>query len=175
MTNNILRPTTFFDKQHLLYIRTILLFFKQNMTTRSRQGSGVIHIDLTLIKSYSTCDSLLFPRGLCCGVCQPLWDAAHNMSKKSSVGKKRFRDYHSDRWRCQQPWLSKYGQSTASQGKMRLFYRVRNYLGIETALVLDHCCVYPRQRNSDDFFLQHPQMSQPSRHQQVIIILIRMS
>jgi len=71
--------------------RNKLISLKVKMATRkSRRRDGAINIELSDIKSTSSCISLGFMmiRELCCDNCKTQLDAQIGMSKKSSVRKK---------------------------------------------------------------------------------------
>ena len=112
------------------------------MPTRSSQKNKSVNIVLTDIKYSSTCLDLQLPRDLCCHLCLPQFDARLGLGKKSSVGKKRFRQYKSERWRCIQPWASKHSEKHATEGTLRNFYRVRKYLSINSNVFIHYHCAY---------------------------------
>ena len=60
------------------------------------------------------------------------------MAKKSSKREKRHRDFASDRWRCQQLWLSKYGDHHRTTATIQKHIRLRNYLNISQDVVIDY-------------------------------------
>ena len=115
---------------------------------QQRRRRGRIPIDLTSIKSDSTCLTVGLPRDLCCDICQPQHDTNNGLAKKSSRGKKRFRDYATDYWRCHQPWLSKHANKNVTSGTCKKFCRVRSYLGIEQTVLIDYTLAYPTKRKT---------------------------
>ena len=117
--------------------RVKTLSLKVKMATRKRRRrDGAINIELSDIKSTSTCISLgLTIRELCCDNCKTQLDAQIGMSKKSSVRTKRYRDYEeSGRNRCQQPWASRNCRSTCHNSTIRKFNRIRKYWNIDTTV-----------------------------------------
>ena len=109
------------------------------MTTRQRKCRRTkkgIDINLSDIKYDSTCMSLNIPLVMSCDICKPKIEAMCGMSKKSSREPKRFRDL-SDRWKCQQLWLSRHAEDKRSKTTVQKHFRVRNYLNIAQEVVLD--------------------------------------
>ena len=71
-----------------------------------------------------------------CDICKPKIEAVCSMSKKSCRAPKRFRDI-SDRWKCQQLWLSKHAEDKQNKATVQRHFCVRNYLNIAQEVVLD--------------------------------------
>ena len=65
-------------------------------------------------------------------------EAMCRMAKKSSKRKKQLCDYASDQWRCQQLWLSKYGDYHCTTAKIINHICVQNYLNISQDVVIDY-------------------------------------
>ena len=107
---------------------------RQRKCRRTKKG---IDINLSLVKYDSTCISLNIPFVMSCDICQPKMEAICGMSKKSSRGRKRFRDI-CERWKCQQLWLSKHAEDKQHKSTVQKHFRVQNYLNIAQEVVLDY-------------------------------------
>ena len=108
-------------------------------STRSSAGRSKKHIDLTSIKSTSTCLDLEFPRDMCCNKCQVKQDTKFGLAKRSSVGAKRFHDYaHESQRCCKQPWAFIHGSNHCDVATNRKFARVQAYLGVKYNVNI--CC-----------------------------------
>ena len=96
-----------------------------------------ININLTDIKYDSTCITLKLPIAMSCDICKGKMEAMCGMMKKSSRAPKRYRDI-SQRWNCQQLWLTKYGEHDRNASTVQKHVSVRNYLNISQEVVLDY-------------------------------------
>ena len=92
--------------------------------------------------------TIQLPFIMCCDVCQPKKEAEAGLSKKSSRPNQRFRDFKSDRWKCQQLWLSKYGGSCYKGVTVKKHVRVRNYLHIAQEVVPEYRSEYSNKEAS---------------------------
>ena len=110
------------------------------LTRRTRQSwpiKGGIDINLTDIKFNSTCTSLNIPLMLCCNNCRPKIESMNNICNKSSKGQKRIHDYTTDCWKCQQLWLSTFGEANCTNATVQMHVQVRNYLNILQEVVIE--------------------------------------
>ena len=113
---------------------------KEKMSTRrTRQSRSIkgVDINLTDIKFNSTCISLNIPLMLCCNNCKPKVESTNKICKKSSKGQKRIRDYTTDRWKCQQLWLSTFGEANHTNATVRMHVRVQKKLNILQEAVIE--------------------------------------
>ena len=132
---------------------------------RTKSGrTKVKSIEFTDIKSNSTCLTINLPRDLCCDICRQKKDAACCLLKKSSVGSKRFRDYKSKRWRCQQPWSKEHINELSTGATVRKYVRIANFIGIEPDLLLSYQCAYKKENITRKKNLVQEPSDPPSEH-----------
>ena len=84
-----------------------------------------------------------------CDNCEGKIEAMCGMRKKSSRAPKRFRDI-SQRWSCQQLWLTKYGEDSRKDSTVQKHVRIRHYLNISQEVVLDYKSISLNYGNNSD-------------------------
>ena len=96
-------------------------------------------IELSDIAYDSTCISLGIIQDYACAVCQPKLDI-HTKKGRIQKSKERLKNVQN---RCEQPWLSKWKDNqNATEGGVLKYQQVRNYLGLESNVVIDFKYVY---------------------------------
>ena len=74
-----------------------------------------------------------------CDICKPKLEAESGTSKKISQKRDmRFQDFATDRWKCQQLWLSKHGEKNCTSATVQKHVEITNYLNILQDVVLEY-------------------------------------
>ena len=122
-------------RENTEYFLFFIFFIKSKMMRSSKKRKKVKpnQFHIIQVKYVSTCITLDLPIELCYDVCHRKKDI---FTKKSSKLEKRHKYLHATN-RCKQLWDNKWlEQNNVTSGLLKQHNRVRNYLGIQTGILI---------------------------------------